>query len=1012
MTVAQEIKERFPDWPPVNEFDHYRMNQFVQILDRRMLGIEESLIDIQLTSTGALGSDTFAPIVHTHGLAEIVDWDTGAISLDGGGFFTGLRTEVLLEDISDVTPGAGNEQILKYSNTAFGGSGGWVLDDITTISSSFASLIDTQFTALADEDLVQYDAGSSRWVNVGGASLPFVRRAGDIMGGDLQFLTLDELQFGNSSEASLSWNGASMIHEQIVGNWELRLGGSELALRAIANGAAESYYDGLLAQLTAPFGIRVQDTVGSNPGIGFNDDVGTQVAAIQRIGGAGFVIDAEVIGDPVRLQGTATGPLTRTLAEFFPNGSFDLYSLGNIVLDGFDNGVTILNGAGTFGPQLEFAETGLSRTALIWTDQSTDDALNILNATTNALVRLQGNNGAVTMLELDPNAANAHTFYHGTSPSMTIGDAGVAIQDSLTGNPTVPGSNHLTAYNIRNNDNTLPIASLGYFTGTNDELWMWQVKEEAPFVIVNTNGLGVNIEAARFDPLGGATLNYLDVRTVETTERGFDVFDSNTGASVDDPRVRLKNQAGGNLANFSSFDGDVNLDNRTIGVGNDLFIRTSFVTENDENQIVARAGGAVEQAFAGTQRTGTTSVGFEVFGTSLRLDNGGNDTDTAIFGWNSHGGFGIAGEDSLATYDFLITQRTNTGGFEANWAAADRGGAFYLMFNDNPGFHTTAGGAAVQAPVGDSPQLDWEEDDATLNFSILHDSIASEIIARIANGVDPFVIDDGTNVAARFLPSGAQSLRFGGASVFGTTPTGAEVNSDAAATDTTMDWLDNGSLVFRLFHDESASEIIARMQNAGDDYVIDDGTNVAARFIPNGIQTFSESNDEKARTATDANGAWEINKGGQWDEVLAGPINVKAGDTSRTNNTISDDPDLTDNVAANRKYQVELFLEIENASATPDFQFQFTVPTSATFDGIADHVDQDNTNNGILGVNDAAAETITLQAAEPKYVRIKGTLVVAGTAGTFALGWAQATTDGLNATILRETSWMTLVDVS
>jgi hypothetical protein len=182
-------------------------------------------------------------------------------------------------------------------------------------------------------------------------------------------------------------------------------------------------------------------------------------------------------------------------------------------------------------------------------------------------------------------------------------------------------------------------------------------------------------------------------------------------------------------------------------------------------------------------------------------------------------------------------------------------------------------------------------------------------------------------------------------------------------------------------------------------------------MVDNGIVTVFADGDEKLRSASDANGAAEINKGGQWDEVWAGPITVGTG-TTRANNTITDDADLTDSVSANRTYKVELFLEIENADATPDFQFQFSVPTSATFDGIAEHVDQDNTNNGIIGVNDVAAETITLQAAEPKYVFIRGTLVVAGTAGTFALGWAQANTDGLNLTNLRATSWMTLVDIT
>jgi len=119
--------------------------------------------------------------------------------------------------------------------------------------------------------------------------------------------------------------------------------------------------------------------------------------------------------------------------------------------------------------------------------------------------------------------------------------------------------------------------------------------------------------------------------------------------------------------------------------------------------------------------------------------------------------------------------------------------------------------------------------------------------------------------------------------------------------------------------------------------------------------------------------------------------------------TLQDDDQLTLAVVANTVYTL-LGLILYDGGTTGDFKFAFVIPASATLDYAAQIPPTAATTAAGNTVNNSAftdADTLGLGAVgagTTLAVPIMGLLVVAGTAGTFKLQWAQNTS---NATATR-----------
>ncbi len=151
-------------------------------------------------------------------------------------------------------------------------------------------------------------------------------------------------------------------------------------------------------------------------------------------------------------------------------------------------------------------------------------------------------------------------------------------------------------------------------------------------------------------------------------------------------------------------------------------------------------------------------------------------------------------------------------------------------------------------------------------------------------------------------------------------------------------------------------------------------------------------------------------------EMVSMPINVsadlvaiKSSDESVTNNTIQDDNDLVVTLDASSYYEFNCYFEIESASATPGFKYQW-VEADGTYD-IRHTLWTSGLDSNSRVTEASAVANISLGAATPTHFIGQGIVRTAGAGGTFKIQWAQQVTDA-NAVIMRAGSWVRLTKLA
>lgn len=100
-----DTRERLPDFP-TETFDGFRMRSLVDILERRLRGINAGVINVQREVDRIGSSGNFAPLVHSHVEAEITDLQPYLLDITSESIF----------DLDDVTGPAVDGYILKYDS--------------------------------------------------------------------------------------------------------------------------------------------------------------------------------------------------------------------------------------------------------------------------------------------------------------------------------------------------------------------------------------------------------------------------------------------------------------------------------------------------------------------------------------------------------------------------------------------------------------------------------------------------------------------------------------------------------------------------------------------------------------------------------------------------------------------------------------------------------------------------------------------------------------------------------
>lgn len=113
-----------------------------------------------------------------------------------------------------------------------------------------------------------------------------------------------------------------------------------------------------------------------------------------------------------------------------------------------------------------------------------------------------------------------------------------------------------------------------------------------------------------------------------------------------------------------------------------------------------------------------------------------------------------------------------------------------------------------------------------------------------------------------------------------------------------------------------------------------------------------------------------------------------------SNTTLAADPDLVLTVAANCYYEVTLVINNGSSGSTPGFKYTFNTPAGTTGQYTAI---QTNLPGTLQIIN--SGWTTTNTASIDNGFFLSGMLVTGGTAGTFALSWAQNTSSATNTTV-------------
>lgn len=148
-------------------------------------------------------------------------------------------------------------------------------------------------------------------------------------------------------------------------------------------------------------------------------------------------------------------------------------------------------------------------------------------------------------------------------------------------------------------------------------------------------------------------------------------------------------------------------------------------------------------------------------------------------------------------------------------------------------------------------------------------------------------------------------------------------------------------------------------------------------------------------------GSVPISRGADTPPEWSAQIGKSSTETVNNSDTLQDDDDFQFAVEADASYLVEGNLLLNSASAA-DFKWQWSLPASATIDGLA-MLRQGGTSSVVEYTEAGAAVYNTDAVNEAMY--ITGTLVTSGTAGTSILQWAQNATD-VSDTVLLPGSWI------
>ncbi|MBI4066480.1 hypothetical protein HY411_02075 [Candidatus Gottesmanbacteria bacterium] len=140
-------------------------------------------------------------------------------------------------------------------------------------------------------------------------------------------------------------------------------------------------------------------------------------------------------------------------------------------------------------------------------------------------------------------------------------------------------------------------------------------------------------------------------------------------------------------------------------------------------------------------------------------------------------------------------------------------------------------------------------------------------------------------------------------------------------------------------------------------------------------------------------------------------VEKEADETVNNSNTLQDDDHIKYTMIANTAYAVEVSISYTSPTASPDFKYAFTIPTSATMSLMGQGFTTTTNVANCRIITSGSACSLTGNAAPDWIITIVGIVQTAGTAGDLQFQWAQNTAQEEN-TVVKKNSWMKVSPLS
>ncbi len=378
----------------------------------------------------------------------------------------------------------------------------------------------------------------------------------------------------------------------------------------------------------------------------------------------------------------------------------------------------------------------------------------------------------------------------------------------------------------------------------------------------------------------------LQIVTAGIDVRGSLSNDPATGG-VQDTQLNFENSGGTEIGDIL-WNGGANMLFRNLVHGGLITLQGQDDGGSTQNLILADPDNAVTSHYAGTARLATTSVGADVFGPMLFVDNTGASASVNLRLINSEGGLQLRANDD----GFQLQQLDAAGVEEDLWITGDNNGRVAFRFNGLIRAATLVDGFSVgHSGANNDETILTLASERTWAFRATDSgsSTGLDLFSTVA-GKQLRILETGGNISAIFAPAGTVRLYSGGAQKFATNSTGIDVFGSiidldfSTSTGAARLYIRNSEGGIEMRADADQFNIYQTTSGSSvEDTWITCANNARVGLFYNGVEELQTQNSDGSHNTS---GAAVTDHGGNFRDVGFNVMPIAERDTSQTLNEI------------------------------------------------------------------------------------------------------------------------------